>query len=763
MDRPNFYPPVSSERKRDQESYQPFLVEVLTVDTEHKTLTVKDLATGTPYYGVDIFPANHSSHESTDVDMPAVGSVGMAHHIQQKGGFYEVAIGAWVVSDTNRAQQVIATRALDIQNLQGWNKRTRGSYRKASAGQKTKTTAEGYSERHDDGWDRLAADYSRDRLDPQARVWTNVTSRHVGYTDAGLSWAGPVVRAGAAGVPGDLLPDGTTLATVYLAPGSTASSRYVGGNKDVAALVERTVKVQEFALDYAVPAEVLDSILLNQALGVTADPWARTVVQTTASVSHDDQTFMASQTWDHPTFTGSQAVGPTLNEGPTPRRHGYILERTEGTLVGSNAFDTTTYGMPLKPVLFPYTALGKFAADVESAYLPAGTSADQVETRVAASAYSVRFPHEGNTTRWDVTKEGMLSFEIGSTLPMENIPLAGSYEYPHGAGRSIEGHLVGSLKLVVGKNRDEEDAIDLQALGQSVIRLGADDSSLPNLNRSVMTQIRGSSDAVQNRQLQFWTKPRLQPGDAGNLQAKTGAENISLRGAFDGGTVLRLGARNPASLRRHLMNGYQDGPGVTSWALSNPSRKDARTAGRLTYGAGDSNYLFHDLRQAGKSLLNRLPYFWSGSPVTNVDAHGLSLDVHAVRDILLRAGANPASGQSLLADLAGGVVAGIGKDFQGRSITATLDGGIEMTIGANAQGKGIRLEIRGDVDWTVQGNFHLNVMGDSTFESTTHQHIVKTDHIIKAQNIHHVALVRVSNEAPDIAMNQGLYSSSPEA
>ena len=40
---------------------------------------------------------------------------------------------------------------------------------------------------------------------------------------------------------------------------------------------------------------------------------------------------------------------------------------------------------------------------------------------------------------------------------------------------------------------------------------------------------------------------------------KTGAENISLRAATDGGAVLRLGAKNPASLRRHLINGYSDG------------------------------------------------------------------------------------------------------------------------------------------------------------------------------------------------------------
>src|SRR5208283_824887 len=116
----------------------------------------------------------------------------------------------------------------------------------------------------------------------------------------------------------------------------------------------------------------------------------------------------------------------------------------------------------------------------------------------------VRFPSDQNTTRWDVTKEGFMSFEVGATLPKEIIAQhwQGGYEHPHGAGRSVEGHLVGSLKLVIGKNRDEEDAIDLQALGQTVLRLGADDSSLPDAGRTVLTQARGQSDTSQARQLQ---------------------------------------------------------------------------------------------------------------------------------------------------------------------------------------------------------------------------------------------------------------------
>lgn len=757
--------PVSSERDRYHAELQPFIIEVLTVDYERKNLTVVDVQTGLTYLEVNSFPANHSSNEGTDIVMPETGSRGVAIPLHSRAGFREIAVITWLVSDTVRAQQGIATRAIDIPSMDGWNVRTRGTYRKAFPGQHTTTLADGFSQKNDDGWDRLAADHTRDHADPQRRRWTEIASHKVRYNDGGVSLEGPVERPGAASVGTDLLPDGTTQAIVYLAPGATQASRYVSGSKDVIALVERTTKVQEFALDFPVPEEVIGTSLLDTVLGVNADPWGRTVVEP-GTVAYDDQSFMVSQTWDHPYDTHTKSVGPTTNEGPTPRRRGYIVERTEGTLVGSNLFDPSTYGQALKPVVFPYTTAGRFGSDVESGYLPVVLdNSDHVETRIASSATSVRFTHESNTTRWDITKEGFTSFEIGSTLPKENIPLAGGYEHPHGAGRSLEGHFVGSVKLVLGKNRDEEDALDLQALGQTVIRLGADDTSLPNANRTVMTQMRGQSDVVATRSLQYWSSPRLVAGDAGSLNAgaKTGAENISLRGAFDGGTVLRFGARNPESLRRHLMNGYSDGPGVQQWAPGSAARIDSKSPGRPTYGAGDAVYRFHDLTQAAKPQLNLLPYYWSGSPVSNMDAHGLSLDAHLVRDALLRIGKNPASGQSLLMDTAGGIVTALGSDNQGRSITASLDGGIELTIGPSQAGKALRVEFHGDVDWVISGNWHVQVTGDSVFESTTHQQITRTDCIMKAQNHYQVAMVRHHTESPDIVHNQGLYSSEPES
>ena len=185
----------------------------------------------------------------------------------------------------------------------------------------------------------------------------------------------------------------------------------------------------------------------------------------------------------------------------------FIVEKSQGTLVGYNIFDQVTYGHVLKPVLFPYNYCGRFGADVESGYFPVVDSADHEEARLAASCLAIRFPYDQNTTRLDVTKEGFISLEIGSTLPKENILKywQGGYEHPHGAGRSLEAHLVGSAKIVIGKNRDEEDALDAQILGQSVIRLGADDASLPNSRRTVQTQIRSNGDIPATRTLQFWT------------------------------------------------------------------------------------------------------------------------------------------------------------------------------------------------------------------------------------------------------------------
>ena len=418
---------------------------------------------------------------------------------------------------------------------------------------------------------------------------------------------------------------------------------------------------------------------------------------------------------------------------------------------------------------------GRFGANVQSGYASVVDTADHSQARLAASCMAIRFPYEYNTTRLDVTKEGFTSLEIGSTLPKENIPIdGGSYEHPHGAGRSLEAHLVGSAKLVVGKNRDEEEAIDLQALGQTVIRLGADDTSLPDARRDVETQQRGQNDLVAKRTLQYWSKGGiyLSPGDSGvdtSGYGKKGGESVSLRAAMDGAAVVRLGARNPAVMRRHLMNGYKDGQGRQPWGVADAGRMDSHSPGRPNYGAGDigdsttSKYAFNDLTQAGKPTLSYLTSGWSGTPVPGgaglsnspMDQHGLSLDFHAVRDMLVRVGANPASGQSILLDTDGGLVVGLGADAQGRSLTASLTGGCEITIKPNKQNKALRIEIIGDVDITHEGNLQYYCSGDVVTECTTRSQITKTDNISVQQKAVVMSLARTTLEAPDIIHNQG--------
>lgn len=740
---------------REQEAYQAFLATVLSVDWEREVVSLVDLRTNSVLVDVNIFPCISNSNESTDISMPEEGSTYLCVPVQYTKGYMKVALVTPVLTDTVRAKDAIGYRLLD--KTPGYNVRKRGNFRKAYPGQRSVSMASGYTEKTDSGWDKASQDLSRDWLNPHRRQWTQVTGRRVTYTDSGLVFQGSVSRPDADGVTPVILPDGSKDYTVYLQPGAQPSDRYVNSKQDVIPWAEHTTRVQEYALDYPLPPEILQTDLLDFVLGTAADPWQRTTIQTMGGVSFDSETYLVDQSYDHP-ISGTP-LGPTKGEGITPQRRGFIMESASGTLVGYNRFDKGTYGKVLKPVLSPYTKQGRFGADFESGYLPVVDTADHAEARLAASAHASRFPYEYNTTRWDVTKEGFTSFEIGSTLPKENIPLAGGYEHPHGAGRSLEGHLVGSLKLVVGKNRDEEDAIDLQALGQSVVRLGADDTSLPDRGRSVLTQTRSKGDAVQKRALNYWTAPKLAPGDAGDLTNKAGAENVSLRLAADGAIIARIGARDPASKRRHLVNGYQDGQGETPYSVGSSGRIDSHSPGRPTYGAGDSNYRFHDLTQTGSPQLNMVPYNWSGQPLTNADAHGLSVDLHAVRDILLRIGANPASGQSLLFDLAGGIVLAAGVDQQGRSLTAALDGGVEMTIGQNKQKKGLRLEINGDVDMLVKGNMHQHVTGDYVLECSAFRQITKTDHIVTAQKIINAAMARITNEAPDIVHNQGLYSS----
>jgi len=780
-----------TERRREDAAYNLFVARVIRVDYERNIVSLLNQFTNESIDSVSCLPCSASSAESTEIVTPEIGSLCIACNFETRAGFANVAIVTWITSGSLSGIDAIATRPLD--DVPGRSNRVRGVYRKTYPGDRTTVLTDGYTEKHDDGWDKTSADFAREKQDPFRRSKIMTNGRELSFNDSGLSMTGFVHRPGASAtdISPLLLPDGSQEWILYLS-GTTqdGTTRYTKGTPDMIPLVENTKKISEFALDYTIPIEALETSLMDTILGTTQDPWSRTTITTDPSgVAYDNESFMINQGWDHPTSGSKQALGPTLKEGSTPQRRAWMIEKSEGTFVGSNIFDASTYGKVLKPVIFS----SKFGTDTSSSYTPVNKSADQVETRLAASAHSLRFPYETNTTRLDITKEGMVTFEIGSTLPKENIPIDKStYEYPWGAGRSVEGNILGSVRLVVGKNREEEDALDITALGSTVIRLGADDTILPNTRRNLQTQIRGQKDTIGNRTLQSWAIPKqvnnknVVQGDCGDLVNKVAMENVSLRAATDGGMFLRLGARHGAVKRRHLMNGYADGQGRTMQPITASTatgRIDSRSPGRPTYSpittaqagnAYDSSYQFHDLTKVGQSTFPSSqpdvgPYVWSGDPITGpsianstitsgMDTTGLSADIHAVRDVLLRIGKNTQNNQSLLLDLDGGIVAAVGTDTQGRSLTAALDGGIEGTIGSNKAGKAVRLEIDGDIDLTINGNLQLNVTGDIVVDGVRILHTAKLSHTVKSCVIATSATVMHIEDTPNKVPNSGLRS-----
>lgn len=759
--------PSSGLTVKQEETLRPFPVRVMSVDRNKPALTLRHAETGLVITGVTKFPVTASSYETTSMDLPEVGACGMAMYETWSKGYFTVAVICWIPSDLPSNVDAVAHRASNYAANEGYATRRRGVHRRPFPGQRSTTLSSGYHEFQGAGWDRMAQDLSEDHLDSNRRDWTRLTGRSLDYTEAGLRISGPVNRPGADTglVPEETLPDGTTRQVVLLKPGVTASSRYLTGEPDALPFVESLERIQEFGLDFPVPREVLETSYLDDLVGAAASPWDRTTVLDQNGMEVDGQGFvldLKEQPFDHPYDAKADAVvGPGTREGATPKRRGWAIERVTGTLVGYHRPDTTTYGKVLKPVLFPLSTAGRFGTDLETGFRPVEDSKDHVEARLAAVASLTRFPHDYNTTRWMVTKEGQVLFEVGATLPRENIGLdTNLYEHPWGAGRSIEGHVVGSTRLLLGKNRDEEDSLDLRTLGQVVLRLGADDGALPDAGRSVAVQNRAHGDTPDARSLQYWTNPKLTPGDAGSLDAggKTGAENVSLRAATDGGVFLRLGARNAAAKRRHLKNGFSDGQGKTAYAPGKGSR--AASKGRETYGAGDTKYRFHDLAQAGVNRSGEMLYYPAGDCIQDMDAHGLSADIHACQDILLRVGKNNLSNYSILLDLDGGVIGIVGKDKKGRSLVSTMEGGVEMSIGSADNGMAMQLEVVGDVNWVIRGNWHVHCTGDMVFDSMSSIYtLAKKNHVTKGTNVYSSALAKIVQEAPDMPKNQGWFAS----
>src|SRR5271157_6268992 len=169
------------DRSLNRMTNEMYLVEVLSVDYERRVLTLPDMKDNLIYNEVNIFPANTSSSESIDINMPEQGAMGIACNYDLQGGFKFPMIVSWVHIQALWGQDAIANRTLSGDRVQGYSDRRRMSYRKAMPGQKTSSYTGGYAEKVDTAWDRQGADMSRDKVDIDKRQWTQIAGRRVAY------------------------------------------------------------------------------------------------------------------------------------------------------------------------------------------------------------------------------------------------------------------------------------------------------------------------------------------------------------------------------------------------------------------------------------------------------------------------------------------------------------------------------------------------------------------------------------------------------
>ena len=313
-----YYQRVPFDRLTERMAMELYLVEVLSVDFERRVLTLRDIKNGAIYNEVSTFPANTSSQEELDINMPEQGAVGIACNMDtSRGGFKFPLVVAWVQQQRLQGIDAISTRSLSGDKVQGYSDRRRATYRKAFPGTKTATYTGGFAEKIDTAWDRQSADYSRDKVDSDKRQWTRIAGRNVAYSDAGVSYQGSVNRPTASNLVPTLLPDGTNDFIAYLQPGAKPADRYVSGKQDVIPFSEHTELVQEYALDYPVPFELLQTSLLDTVLGTTADPWARTTVTPANGtiLAFDNESFMINQSWDDPFDDRVTPVVPNHQRG----------------------------------------------------------------------------------------------------------------------------------------------------------------------------------------------------------------------------------------------------------------------------------------------------------------------------------------------------------------------------------------------------------------------------------------------------------------
>jgi hypothetical protein len=384
----------------------------------------------------------------------------------------------------------------------------------------------------------------------------------------------------------------------------------------------------------------------------------------------------------------------------THQRLGYIIESTQGTLVGYDPLlSPDTYGKVLRPQIFegPYDT---FPTVTE---IPiTGQAPHFSEVRLWAAASMWKMPMPWATTRSYVDKEGHVFLHVGASAELENSPFDPKVEHPLGGGRSVEANFDGSIKAVIGKNANDEESLIVDTLGKVTVHLGSNDGVPQNNGR--MPTVDGKPHTVSGK------NPRLD-------KSSKGAERISLQGTTDGGITLNVGRANAQVKRKHIKNGWS----ATGDA---PSSKNVRNAKREDHGEGDAWYRHHDLSTVanlhGITDAYGKPIQVSSPTMVDPDFIGQSLDAHFAGDAFLRLGRDTRDGKSLTLDAKGGLIFAVGAELRdNRSIIAGLDGGIEAAIGKNTQSGysiqaylegGIRLHVgHGKDDKAFNVTYHSSV------------------------------------------------------
>jgi len=210
-----------------------------------------------------------------------------------------------------------------------------------------------------------------------------------------------------------------------------------------------------------------------------------------------------------------------LQKVPYPDHYGFdaekigqtrnlFIEKVHGTVVGNDAYTLkgrSTYGKPLKPVLFTTGSASQGNPRLEAVE-------DNAEASLTA-AYLYRMVRPDGLGEVFVAhdKEGHYFLSIpASTSKKSNL----------GAGRSVEADIKGSIKAVIGANKDDRASIDLVASGGMKWNLG----TLTASERSLDLVAKGGIGIKAGQDL-----------DGSSLTAEMGGDvGLSVTGSFGVGT-----------------------------------------------------------------------------------------------------------------------------------------------------------------------------------------------------------------------------------